>query len=119
LALLASLSLLLAACAGEHSGKQIESFRGDYRLYAGIAEFLDCDGQVKYYVSRKGAYEELAQQYAALGVAEKEDVYMQVEGYLEKEEMMEGIDPMTVFVAAKFVSADPTRGCDRGRRVGH
>jgi hypothetical protein len=117
--LLAILVLLPAACSNEHSGKEIESFSGDYRIYAGIAEFFDCKQEVKYYVSKKGAYEELAEQYAALAVAQKEDVYIKVEGYLEEEEMMEGIDPMTVFVAARFISADPTRGCERGRRVGH
>ena len=117
--LLASLLLLFTACVNEHSGKEIESFSGDYRLYAGIAEFFDCKQEVKYYVSKKGAYAELAEQYAALGVPEKEDVYIKVEGYLEEEEMMEGIDPMTVFVATRFISADKTRGCERGGRIGH
>lgn len=117
--LLAALSLLLIACSNEHSGKEIKRYSGDYVIYAGIAEIFDCEEQVKYNVSKRGAYAELAEQYAALGLRGKEDAYMQVEGYLEEEEQMEGIDPKTMFVATRFISADPSRGCERGHRVGH
>ncbi len=88
-------------------------------MYAGIAEFFDCDERVKYFVAQSGVHSELAEKYTALGVPEKDDVYIKVEGYLKKETQMEGIDPITVFVPTKFISFDQTRGCEKGMQQGH
>ena len=117
--LLAVLSVFFTSCDMQHSGYTSKEYTGDYRDYAGIAEFFDCEEQVKYYVAESGVHSELAEKYAALEVPEKEDVYIKVEGYLKKEAQMEGIDPITVFVPTKFISFDPTRGCEMSRRVGH
>jgi len=115
----AMLSLFFASCDMQHSGRSIIEYSGDYRVYAGIAEFFDCDQQVKYFVAKSGVHSELAEKYAALGVPEKEDVYIKVEGYLNKEAQMEGVDPITVFEPTKFISFDQTRGCEMGRQEGH
>ena len=117
--LLAILSVFFTSCDMQHSGYTSKEYTGDYRVYAGIAEFFDCYDRVKYYVAESGVYSELAEKYAALGMPEKEDAYIKVEGYLKKESQMEGIDPITVFVPTKFISFDPTRGCEMGRQVGH
>ena len=117
--LLAILPLFLASCDMQHSGYTSKEYTGDYRVYANIAEFFDCDERVKYYVAESGVHSELAEKYAALGVPEKEDVYIKVEGYLKKESQMEGIDPITVFVPTKFISFDNTRGCQVVRQEGH
>ena len=117
--LLAILPLFLASCDMQHSGYTSKEYTGDYRDYANIAEFFDCDERVKYYVAESGVHSELAEKYAALGVPEKEDVYIKVEGYLKKESQMEGIDPITVFVPTKFISFDNTRGCQVVRQEGH
>lgn len=45
-------ALLLVSC--EHSGYEVIEYTGDYRYYAGIAEFFDCDEQVNYYVADSG-----------------------------------------------------------------
>ena len=108
-----------SACDMQHSGYTSKEYSGDYRAYAGIAEFFDCNEQVKYFVAESGVHSELVEKYAALGVPEKEDIYIKVEGYLKKEPQMEGIDPITVFVATKFISFDQTRGCEMGRQQGH
>jgi hypothetical protein len=112
-------SLFFVSCDMQHSGRTISEYSGDYRVYAGIAEFFDCDEEVKYFVAKSGVHSELSEKYAALGVPEKEDVYIKVEGYLKKEAQMEGIDPMTVFVPTKFISFDQTRGCEMARQQGH
>jgi hypothetical protein len=117
--LLISLPLFFASCDMQHSGYTIKEYTGDYRVYAGIAEFFDCDERVKYFVAKSGVHSELAEKYAALGVPEKEDVYIKVEGYLKKESQMEGIDPITVFVPTKFISFDQTRGCEMSKQQGH
>ncbi|MEA3302845.1 MAG: hypothetical protein U9Q75_06185 [Pseudomonadota bacterium] len=117
--LLAILPLFLASCDMQHSGYTSKEYSGDYRVYAGIAEFFDCDEQMKYYVSETGVHAELAEKYAALGMPEKDDVYIKVEGYLKKESQMDGIDPITVFVPTKFISFDKTRGCEMGRQQGY
>jgi hypothetical protein len=110
--LIVILSLSLGACDVQHFGEDVKEHSGDYRFYAGIGEFFDCDDQVKYIVAKSGIHSRLADKYAALGVAEKEDVYTKVEGYLKQEARMEGLDPMTVFVPTKFISFDESRGCN-------
>jgi len=117
--LLLILPLFFASCDSQHSGHTSREFSGDYRVYAGIAEFFDCETRLKYFVADSGVHGELAEKYAALGVPEKDDVYIKVEGYLKKEAQMEGIDPITVFVPTKFIIFDKTRGCEMSRQVGH
>lgn len=111
-------ALFFTSCDMQHSGADIKAYSGDYRVYAGIGEFFDCNEQVKYFVAESGVYSELAEEYSALGLPEKEDVYTKVEGYLKQETQMEGIDPITVFVPTKVVSFDQTRGCQKGRQQG-
>ena len=110
------ITLLLASC--EHSGYDVTKFKGDYRYYAGIAEFFDCDDRVKYYVADAGIYAELQELYTRLNVKEKEDIYIQVEGYTREEKQMEGIDPALVFVPVKLLSHDVDRGCNQAVRRG-
>ena len=117
--LCALLPLFFTACSLQHFGEDIKVYRGDYRVYGGIGEFFDCDEGIKYYVAQSGIHSGLAEKYTALGLPEKEDVYTKVEGYLKKESQMEGIDPITVFVPTKFISFDPSRGCQTDRRIGH
>ncbi len=116
--LLAILPLIFVSCDTQHSGYTSKEYTGDYRVYAGIAEFFDCDERVKYFVAQSGVHSELAEKYTALGVPEKDDVYIKVEGYLKEEAQMEGVDPITVFVPTKFISFDQTRGCEMGRQQG-
>ena len=112
-----SLVMLLSAC-GEHRGQNISEYTGDYRFYAGIAEFYDCNSKIKYYVADSGIHDELKSFYTKLNLKEKEDVYIKVDGYLREEKQMEGIDPITVFVAVKLYEYDIERGCKKGYRIG-
>lgn len=89
-------------------------FKGDYRFDGSIGEFFDCEERRKYYISKLGAHDALKEKYHALGLKDKDDVYAIVEGYVTKERMMEGIDPVSVFVASRVVSIDQTRGCQKG-----
>jgi uncharacterized lipoprotein NlpE involved in copper resistance len=109
-----SLILFLLTSCGEHSGQEISKFTGEYRYYAGIAEFFDCKSGVKYYIAKVGVGSELQEAYLKLDVKEKDDVYLQIKGYLKEEQQMEGIDPATVFVPVKLLSFDKNRGCKRG-----
>ena len=109
-----SLTTFLLVSCGEHSGQNIINFTGEYRYYSGIAEFFDCKGRVKYYVANAGINTDLQEKYIKLGMEEKDDVYIQLKGYLKEEKQMEGIDPATVFVPVKFISFDTARGCERG-----
>lgn len=110
-------SILLASC-NEHSDYDVSRFTGEYRYYKGIAEFFDCKSRVKYYVAKAGIDTDLQKTYLDLGMAEKDDVYIQIKGYLKEEEMMEGIFPSTVFVPVKLLKVDQSRGCVRGIRQG-
>jgi len=103
---------LLSSC--EHSGEEVVKFTGEYRYYSGIAEFFDCKSRVKYYVAKAGIDTDLQETYLALGMEEKDDVYIQINGYLKEEALMEGIDPATVFVPVKLLKVDKSRGCERG-----
>ena len=113
LVLVSLTSFLLASC-GEHSGQDVSKFSGEYRYYAGIAEFFDCKSRVKYYISKAGIGTDLQNAYLELNVEEKDDVYIQINGYLKEEKQIEGIDPATVFVPVKMLKIDKTRGCERG-----
>jgi len=108
---------LLTSC-GEHGGKTIIEYTGDYHFSNGIAEFFDCKGRVKYYLSDSGIAEKLQKEYLKLGVRKRDDVYMKVTGYVQEEEKIEGIDPSDVFVAVELLKIDKDRGCERGHRQG-
>ena len=103
---------LLSSC--EHSGEEVIKYTGEYRYYSGIAEFFDCKSHVKYYVAKAGIDTELQKTYLDLGMEEKDDVYIQIKGYLKEEALMEGINPATVFVPVKLLKVDKSRGCERG-----
>ncbi len=106
-------TFLLTSC-GEHSGQDVSKFTGEYRYYAGIAEFFDCESRNKYYIAKVGIGSDLQDAYVKLGVEEKDDVYIQINGYLKEEKQMEGIDPAVVFVPVKMLKIDKSRGCERG-----
>lgn len=44
---------------------------------------------------------------------DRDDVFMQIEGYFKEESQMEGIDPATVFVPVRLLKVDKNRGCQR------
>lgn len=108
------LLLSLAACGDDHGGVPIVEYKGDYRFDGNIGEFFDCEERRKYYISTSGAHDALKEKYQALGLKDKDDAYAIVEGYVTKESMMEGIDPVSVFVASRIVSIDKNRGCQKG-----
>jgi len=109
-------ALLIASC--EHSDYEVTKFTGDYRYYAGIAEFFDCDSRIKYYLADAGISEELQQLHASLDINEKDDVYLELKGYLKEEQLMDGINPTDVFVPVELLKHDTSRGCERGFRQG-
>ena len=111
-------SLFLSSC-GEHSGKTILEYTGDYRYSNGIAEFFDCKGKERYFLSKKGAAVDLQEKYQQLGIKGKDDVFMRVKGYVQEEQMMEGVDPLEFFVAVELLEVNQDRGCERGFRRGH
>jgi hypothetical protein len=108
----------LISC-GEHDEYDVEKFTGEFRYYAGIGEFFDCKSRIKYYVAKAGINDDLQETYTALGMEEKDDAFIQIEGYLKEEALMEGINPATVFVPVKVIKIDKSRGCVRGLRQGH
>ena len=118
--LLASITTLLLISCGEHSGQNIIKYTGEYRYYHGIAEFFVCKERVKYYISEVGVGTDLQEAYLEQGVAEDDDIYMQVTGYfMEEEQQMEGIDPATLFVPVELLKVDKDRGCERAIRQGY
>lgn len=112
------IAVTLSSC-GEHGDYDVIRYSGEYRYYKGIAEFFDCKSRVKYYVAKAGIDTDLQETYLKLGMEEKDDVYIQLKGYLKEEEMMEGINPSTVFVPVELLKVDKTRGCERGLRQGN
>ena len=109
--------ILIVSC--EHSDYDITKFTGDYRYYAGIAEFFDCDSQMKYYLANTGISDELEALHSTLDIEEKDDVYIEVDGYFKEEQQIDGIDPVMVFVPVKLLKHDISRGCKRGYRHGN
>jgi len=105
-------ALLLSSC--EHRGQDVIKFTGEYRYFAGIAEFFDCKERVKYFVAKAGINTDLQEAYLKLGVKDKDDVYIQIQGYLKEVAQMDGVDPATLFVPVKLLSLDKNRGCERG-----
>lgn len=106
---------LLSACFSEHESVL---YSGDYRFHNGISEFFDCDSGVLYFMANQDEAETLQEKYLALKLKAKEDVFVNVEGYLKKESEQESLVPSTVFVATEFISIDASRGCQQGRRQG-
>jgi len=117
--LLASVTALLLSSCGEHSGQNIIKYAGEYRYYHGIAEFFVCKERVKYYISDVGIGTDLQEAYLKQGVAEDDDVYMQVTGYFMEEQLMPEIEPATLFVPVELLKVDAARGCERMIREGH
>lgn len=111
------LALQLTACSPSYD-YDISKYRGNFRYYAEIAEFFDCKTQQKHYLGSEGVLDELIEAYQKLNLKEKDDVYIQVEGFYREEEQMEGIDPVDVFVPTKIIELDTTRSCKRPYRRG-
>ena len=112
------LPLMLTSC-GEHSGRDIKLFTGEYRYYAGIAEFFDCKDRVKYFVSKKiGINSELKEDFLSLGLRSSDDAYIRVKGYIKAEDQLQGMDPVSVFVPVELVKFDKNRGCKRSAKQG-
>lgn len=112
--------LFLSACNfwGEHAGQDIQTYSGDYRYTAGIGEFYDCKAAVKYFVYHSSEHQQIIQQFEQLGLANKEDVYLLLEGYLKEVIQIEGVDPSIEFVPSKLLSMDSTRGCKQSPQAG-
>ncbi len=115
---LLAISFVVLSSCNEHDDYDITRFNGEYRYYKGIAEFFDCKSRVKYYVAEAGIDSDLEKAYLKLDMEEKDDVFIQLKGYLKEEKMMEGIYPSTVFVPVKLLKIDKSRGCERGLRQG-
>ena len=111
-------SLFLLSCMSNEVKQQSQRYKGNFRFYSHIAEFFDCKTQEKHYVAESGIYEELIKRYQALGLREKDDVYVSIEGYYQEEEQMDGVDPIDVFIPTKIIKFDTTRSCKRPYRSG-
>lgn len=113
------LSCLMFSSCDNHSHPPSTLFTGDFRVYAGISEFYDCQSGKKYYLGDKGIKIDLEKKFKALQLAEKDDAYLEVEGYLMRESAKNTLIPSTIFVATKFISFDANRGCSVEARQGY
>ncbi|MFK5987050.1 MAG: hypothetical protein QM479_16705 [Pseudomonadota bacterium] len=95
-----------------------QRYTGNFRYYAGIAEFFDCKTQKKHYLADDGLADDLIKAYKELNLRLKDDVYIRVEGFYQEQEQMEGVDPIDVFVPTKIIQLDTTRSCKRPYRRG-
>ena len=112
-------SLLLSSCMTVTiQGSNSQRYTGNFRYYAGIAEFFDCKTQKKHYLEESGLTEDLIKAYQKLNLRPKDDVYVRVEGFYKELEQMEGVDPIDVFVPTKIIQLDTTRSCKRPYRRG-
>lgn len=116
--LLTGIILIFLSGCGEHFGKDIKNFTGEYRYQSGIGQFFDCASAKSYYVFHSTAHTTLKQAYIALNLKHSDDVYVHVKGYLELIEQLEGVDPTTEFVPTKLISMDIDRGCKQSPRQG-
>ncbi|MBL7004158.1 MAG: hypothetical protein ISR69_09055 [Gammaproteobacteria bacterium] len=105
------ISSLLVGCATQYKMPP-QRFIGDFSYYKGIAEYFDCSTKKRYFMDKGEAYSELVERYEALNLRAKEDIYIRSEGYLKEEELIDGLDPVEVFVVTKIVRLDPNRGCN-------
>ena len=113
------LGLFLSSCSTEHEGYIPIKFTGEYRFYKNIAEFFDCKEGVKYFVEKIGVHQELQATYLALKLSGGDDVYVNVDGYVKSETLMQDIDTVDVFVVTKLHAIDSLRGCQKKRYIGH
>ena len=113
-----ALFIQLSSCS-EHSGHTISDFTGDYRFTSGIGEFFNCSDHKRYFVAKSGIHKELSNKYLALNMKDNDDVFLRVKGYLKQEKLMDGIDPVTIFVPVEFIAFDKSRGCEPAIRKGH
>ncbi|MFK5894872.1 MAG: hypothetical protein QM504_16760 [Pseudomonadota bacterium] len=111
-------SLLLVSCITVTVQQPNHRYTGNFRYYAGIAEFFDCKTQKKHYLGQGELTDDLIKAYKKLNLRSKDDVYIRVEGYYQEEEQMEGVDPIDVFVPTKIIQLDTTRSCKRPYRRG-
>ncbi len=114
--LLLLVSSLLISCSSPDQPSQ--RYKGNFRYYAGIAEFFDCKTQEKHYVARDGIYNDLIEAYQNLNLKAKDDVYIRAEGFYQEEEQIDGVDPLEVFIVTKIIEFDTTRSCKRPYRQG-
>lgn len=112
-----SFIILLFSCSFESPPKSTV-YTGDYRFYANIGEFFDCETQHKYYLAPNSVSKALATKFLALKLPEKEDAFLQIEGYLIKESPEESLIPTTVFVPTQFISFNSQRGCQESKYQG-
>ncbi|MCK5726360.1 MAG: hypothetical protein KAH22_06010 [Thiotrichaceae bacterium] len=108
--LLLLFSIMMTACS-EHSDFDVTEHTVDFRFSGGIAELYDCDLRQRYFLVKTGAYDELLSEYAKLKLPRNDDAFLHVMGYVKKENIIEGIDPVDVFVVTELLSVDTTRGC--------
>ena len=111
-------TFLITACTTTTVKEQISRFKGNFRYFAGIAEFYDCKTKQKYYLSEDGVYDELIKGYQDLNLKPKDDVYIRAEGFYREQEQEFGIDPIDVFVITKIIKFDTSRSCKKPYRVG-
>jgi uncharacterized lipoprotein NlpE involved in copper resistance len=112
---LACLFMLTLTSCSQHESS---IFTGDYRYYAGISEFFDCQTKIKYYLGSQGIKKQLEEKYQALKLKEKEDVYLKVEGYFIQESAEENLIPGTIFIPTHIINFDTSRGCEIKNRQG-
>ena len=112
------LAILLTGCTMQHRTTENHRYTGDFRYYAGIAEFFDCKQKKRFYLSSQGLHDEVISSFQALKLTEKEDAFLKVEGYYTEEEQMDGVDPLELLVVTRIDQLDPSRSCDRRRREG-
>ena len=107
---------MLISCSPPDQPSQ--RYKGNFRSYAGIAEFFDCNTHKKHYVAKDGIYNELIEGYNDLNLKARDDVYIRAEGFYREEEQIEGVDPLEVFVVTKITEFDTSRSCKRPYRGG-
>jgi len=112
-------TLLLSSCITiSIKDPNHQRYNGDFRYYAGIAEFFDCKTQKKHYLGDEGITNDLIKAFKNLNLRDKEDVYIRVEGFYKEEQQMDGVDPLDIFIPTKIIQLDTTRSCKRPYRRG-
>lgn len=105
------LLLVSMLSCSEHANYDVTEHTVDYRVSGGIAELYDCALRKRYFVEKIAAYDDLKLRYLALKLKRNDDAFLHVMGYVKKGQMIEGVDPVDVFVATELLSIDPSRGC--------
>ena len=105
------LGSMLSSCF-EHSDYDVTEHTVDYRFSGGIAELFDCDLRQRYFLAKTGVHKELESRYLALKLARNDDIFLHVMGYIKKDPiMLEGVEPVDIFVVTELLSVDSSRGC--------